>query len=127
MEVDDPPVFVPCPGTTSWDEKLDPPSEPITPTPLHHNTHKWRALSSLDKMSGTLSGLIFIRLNMQPIYQQINMIADNQLLLLNDWRQALTSFINILDSTVSSLYNWPKELTKGLIARFLTLAKGSTP
>nr|ABC24963.1 gag-like protein [Monascus pilosus] len=125
MEVDDPPAVVPCPRTASWDEKPDPPLEPTTP--LHRNTHKRRALSSLDKMPGTLSGPILSRPNMLSIRQQINAVAEDQLLLLNDWRQALTSLADALNSTVSSLHGWPKELAKGLAARFLTLAKGSTP
>jgi hypothetical protein len=61
------------------------------------------------------------------IRQQVNTIVNNQLLLFNNWKLALSSLVEALDSTVSSLQGRPKELARALAARFITLVKQDNP
>ncbi|EAA59752.1 hypothetical protein AN3544.2 [Aspergillus nidulans FGSC A4] len=55
------------------------------------------------------------------------MVADDQLVLLNDWKLAMTSLAKALDLTVSSLQGRPRDLARGLAARFVSLAKQDSP
>ena len=55
------------------------------------------------------------------------MVADDQLVLLKDWKLAMTSFAKALDLTVSSLQGRPRDLARGLAARFVSLAKQDSP
>jgi hypothetical protein len=61
------------------------------------------------------------------IRQQVNAVVDDQLLFFSNWKLALSSLAEALDSTVSSLQGRPKELARGLAARFITLAKQDNP
>jgi hypothetical protein len=71
-------------------ENSDPPSGPTTPTPLHRNTPKRRAQFTPQKMP---SVILAPAPSMPPalsVQQQVSAAADNQLLLLSDWKLALS-------------------------------------
>lgn len=128
MEVDDPPADGGPLGTPlAVPENSDPLSGPTTPTPLPRNCLKRRALFSPHKSpTGTLAPARTIAPSMPPApstCQQVSAVADDQLLVLSDWKLALTSLAEALDSTVSSLQGRPKELARGLATRFVTLAR----
>ncbi|CBF84144.1 hypothetical protein AN2724.2 [Aspergillus nidulans FGSC A4] len=127
MEVDDSPPGGARPGTPLLGENSEPPSGPTTPTPLPRNSLKRRALFSPQK-TPTAAPVPVSHLPQAPsICEQVSMVADDQLVLLNDWKLAMTSLAKALDLTVSSLQGRPRDLARGLAARFVSLAKQDSP
>ncbi|CBF74956.1 predicted protein [Aspergillus nidulans FGSC A4] len=127
MEVDISPQGGARPATPRLGENSDPPSGPTTPTPLPRNSLKRRALFSPQKTPNAAPATIPHMPQAPSICDQVSMVADDQLILLNDWKLAMTSLAKALDLTVSSLQGRPRDLAQGLAARFITLAKQDSP
>lgn len=127
MEVDDPPADEARPGTPLQLENSDPPSGPSTPTPLPRVSLKRRAPYSPYRMPTVITAPISNAQAPGSICQQATAAANDQLRLLGDWKLALTSLAEALETTVSSLQGRPRELARGLVARFITLANHDTP
>lgn len=127
MEVDDPPAAGPRPGTPHLLESSEPPSDPITPTPLPRSSTKRRAVSSPNKPPARAPAAIPASARATSVRQQVSAAADDQLLFLSDWKLATTSLAEALDSVVSSLQGRPRELASALAAKFVALAQRDLP
>lgn len=61
------------------------------------------------------------------VRQQVSAAADDQLLLLSDWKLATTSLAEALDSVISSLQGRPRELAHTLATKFIALTRRDVP
>ncbi|GAQ03701.1 hypothetical protein ALT_1022 [Aspergillus lentulus] len=127
MEVDDPPVDEARPGTPRPVRKLWSAIGTFHPYPPPRISLKRRAPFSPYRMPTAITAPISNTQAPGSICQQATAAANDQLLLLGDWKLALTSLAEALETTISSLQGRPKELARGLVARFITLANHNTP
>lgn len=61
------------------------------------------------------------------VCQQVSAAADDQLLFLSDWKLAITSLPEVLDSVVSSLQGRPRELAGAVAAKFVASVQRALP